>query len=54
MTTQQSLQYLINRALEEGYCENQISPFVLELKERIEQLEDWDVETLNNLYEELF
>lgn len=54
MTTQQSLQYLINRALEEGYCESQISPFVLELKERIEQLEDWDVETLDELYWEIF
>lgn len=54
MTTQQSLQYLINRALELGYCESQISPFVFEIKERIEQLEDWDMESLNELFNQIF
>lgn len=54
MKTNECLAYLVNKALEEGYCESQLSPFVFELKERIEQLEDWDVETLDELYDELF
>lgn len=54
MKTNDALQYLINRALEEGYCESQISPFIFEIKERIEQLEDWDTESLDNLYWEIF
>lgn len=54
MTTTQSLQYLIQKALEEGYYESQISPFIFEIKERIEKLEDWDTESLDNLYWEIF
>lgn len=54
MTTQQSLQYLINRALESGYCEHQLSPFTSEIKERIEQLEDWDIASLDELFNEIF
>lgn len=54
MTTQQSLTYLINRALESGYCEHQLYPFTSEIKERIEQLEDWDIESLNELFNQIF
>lgn len=54
MTTQKALSFLINKALELGYDENQINPFIFEIKEKIEQLEDWDEESLEELFNEIF
>ncbi len=54
MTTQKALSFLINKALELGYDEIQINPYIFELKEKIEQLEDWDEESLNTLFDEIF
>ncbi len=54
MTTQKALSFLINKALELGYDEIQINPYVSELKEKIEQLEDWDEESLEELFNQIF
>ncbi len=54
MTTQKALSFLINKALELGYDEKQLNPFIFEIKEKIEQLEDWDEESLEALFDEIF
>jgi len=54
MTTEKALSFLINKALELGYDEIQINPYVSELKEKVEQLEDWDEESLMELFNEIF
>jgi len=54
MTTQQSLHYLLNKAITLGYDESQLNPFLPEIRECIEQLDDWDEESLNDLFDTIF
>ena len=54
MTTQESLKYLIDKALKYGYTERQIKCFEWELKERLNSMEETDEEDILKLFDEIF
>lgn len=54
MKTDQALRYLINKALEFGYTEQMITPFVFELRERLSMMEDTSQEECDKLFDEIF
>lgn len=54
MKTQEAINYLLTRAKEYGYTESMIKGIAPDLKYLVEGLEDWDTDTLDVLFEELF
>ena len=54
MTIQQSLDYLIARALDSGYTPDSIKCFKDELRERLNDMPVTDKEELDELFEILF
>ena len=54
MTTQESMKYLIDKALKYGYTERQIAAFAFEVQEKIAEMPITDQEELDQLFEELF
>lgn len=54
MNTKESLNYLIQKALDFGYTEQMITPFIFELKERLNSMPETDEEDLNKLFDEIF
>ena len=54
MTIQQSLDYLIARALDSGYTPDSIKCFKEELRERLNEMPVTDKEELDELFEILF
>lgn len=54
MTLQQSLDYLIARALDSGYTPDSIKCFKEELRERLNEMPITDKEELDELFEILF
>ena len=54
MTTQESLKYLIDKALKYGYTERQIAAFAYEVQEKIAEMPITDQEELDQLFEGLF
>ena len=54
MTLQQSLDYLIARALDSGYTPESIKSFKEELRERLNEMPVTDKEELDELFLEIF
>ena len=54
MKTQEAINYLLIRAKEYGYTESMIKGIAPDLKYLVEGLEDWDTETLDGLFDDLF
>lgn len=54
MTVQQSLDYLIARALDSGYTPDSIKCFKEELRERLNEMPITDKEELDELFDEIF
>lgn len=54
MTVQQSLEYLIARALDSGYTPESIKCFREELRERLNEMPVTDKEELDELFETIF
>lgn len=54
MTVQQSLDYLIARALDSGYTPESIKCFKEELRERLNEMPITDKEELDELFETIF
>lgn len=54
MTTQESLKYLIDKALKYGYTERQIAAFAYEVQEKIAEIPVTDKEELDELFDQIF
>ena len=54
MTVQQSLDYLIDRALDSGYTPDSIKCFKEELRERLNEMPVTDNEELDELFDQIF
>lgn len=54
MKTDEALKFLINKALQYGYTEQMIAPFVFELRERLSMMETTDEDDLIKLFDEIF
>lgn len=46
--------YISNKAVTNGYTEKQISLFIWEVADRLNNLDDCSIEELDKVYEELF
>lgn len=54
MKTQEAINYLLTRAKEYGYTGSMIKGIAPDLKYLVEGLEDWDTDTLDILFDDLF
>ena len=54
MNTKEAVTYLVEKALRFGYNKYQISPFLYEIQEQVEELDDWDEYTLDELFDKIF
>lgn len=54
MKLEDAVLYVSERALLNGYTEQQISCFIWEVADRLNSLEDCSKEVLDEIYEELF
>lgn len=54
MTMNDSIKYIVDKAMSNGYSEREIQMLAYDLKELLYDLEEHDTESLDKLYEELF